>query len=661
MRHLPLAALGAALLLGSCGLEAPQLPTLESDWVLPLGGREITLRELLEDQPGIAERDGVLTLFEEGELEAVGVGESLEVELEGLSLSAAVGPLRIEPAAARQVPLALGELYPPAQAADGLEVVVPPFSFDEDTGAQDLPGFRRAEVDSGALALAIDNGLPVAVGGPGHELVLELWDPAGPLVARWDISTLVVPGERRTGSLDLAGQSLPDSVELRLSGGSPGSDGQPVAVDASAELRVELGAGALVVSSALAPISAASFGDQSTLALPDSVQLQEAVIAGGELGLSLSHDLPVPVELLLRVDALRDPGGQSLRVPLSVAPGATELAALDLAGWSLVPGAGNEVVVRMDASTPGSGGTAVEVDAAQALSLQLDPLVLALGAATGTVGERVVELEPTVVALELPDELEGVQLADAQLRLDIVHSLGLPADIELSLHARSPGGERDSTTLSLALAPAAGGEATVAFAFDGSNSELPRLLNLMPEELRIAGSVRVGGTGSIAAGDSLRARWTLSAPLRISLAPQELELDPERIGLDASLRDQLRERAVSLALEATLRSQLPVGGSLHLHVARSSAALFDAPDLVLGPIELPVLDAAARGGQAFAEARAELPVGAAELPLFTENPELFTAVRVVLPGTGGSFVELHADDTVAFTGRLRARLRLGGN
>ena len=669
LRPPSLALSGAALLLVGCTVESPQAPDFESEWRIPLGTVVKTVEELIAgDDAFVVGADGSLSVQAEGQIDAVSLGDRLDVTIAGLSMDAEIGPIDLDPAAQVDFDYRLDQLYPPAAILDGQSVVVPAFTFASSSPPQDLPGFRSAVLETGGLRVTLSNGLPVPIGGVAdpERVHLDLIDPVdGSVLASLDVPDAVAPGANYVDTIDLAGRSLGDSVRVDLRGGSPGSGGEAVTVDASASLAVRVETLPMRVLVAEAEIGAQSFSDTSTVALGDSLLVADADIASGVLQIDLRNDLPVPADARLSIPALRTPAGDAFALTIPLPAGAAASRSVDLRDHRLDFGIEVSDTLRIVSTldSPGSGGDPVSIRSTDGVSVDIAPLALRFARVRGIVDPIDVALARSTATLDLPDQLDDLRLARAELVLAIQTSLGLPGTVDLRLRGFDAGDVPYPLDVHVDLPAAPEGSSLLhEVRLDETNSDLLGFLDHLPVRIEIDGDARVGdGTslGSVAVDDSVAARWSIAAPMTVQLLAQSIEVDPQSLDLDADLRRQLDERLVGLDLEAEVRSTLPVAATAWLSLDPDSTRVRVKPSLMLGPIEIPAsIRERGDGTRELAISRSSLRVEETEVPTIT-GPRTWQFVRVDLAGTGGNTVTLRATDRIEFSGFLRARLRVG--
>lgn len=663
-------ALAMILLAAGCSLEKPELPRFTTTVTVPLGTHRLSVLELLEDQDYLAvDGDSLLAFQVVGAEDTFTVDADLSAEIQPISLAAELGVFSLEGATPVAFEFTLGALHPPAVSLHGSSVAVPPFTFELASDPADLPDISRAEVASGRLALTLVNGLPVPLGGdqPPERARVELLDPAsGAVLAALDFPAAIPPGAQDRREADLAGVTLPDSIAVRLRGGSPGA-GDPVPIDSAATVQVRAELLTLSATAAVAVVGPQTFTTDSDLALPDSLRLIEAEIDGGELSVSLASDLPVPCRVSLHIPALRSADGGAVSIAFDLSPGGQAAATLPLAEAAVHSPDGLALAAltcRLEASTDGSGGLAVPLSAGDGLTAAVAPARLTFGRVTGEIPRRTIALEPLVETIDLPAELTGVALTAASLTLRIVSQVEMPAAVAFTLTGRSAAGVERSLDALIDLPPAASGLPLAAEAvLDQENSDIVAFLNNLPTTITLTGQVAVGGegvTGTVGPGDRAHVGWRIDAPLRVVIEQAVVRADPRPLVLDEQLRQRLAEHLGQARLTTRIVNHLPFPVEIRLLAGIDPATLAETPQLVVGPLGAPAgaLHPSLRTVSGAAPCDSELQLSSGQTSVLT-LPGLHTAVEITLPGTGGQEVAVCAGDYLTVSGLVIMDVEVG--
>jgi hypothetical protein len=660
------AGLGAG---AGCEIAPPELPRFTSTITVPLGRQRVTAAEIAADESFLAVgADSLLSLTISGGSDTLSVAAELAADLPATTVAATLGDFAPIGGAPVGFDFALRAIYPAAVSLDGATVTVPPFSFDLDGAPADLPNLIAARVASGRLEVTVVNGLPVTVSGavPPARVAVALIDPGtGATLATVLFPAPIAAGATVTASADLAGIALPDSIGVRLTGGSPGA-ATPVTIDADARLRLSASLRDLRVVEATALVGAQAFTAVATVALPDSVRVVTAEITEGTLNLTVDNDLAIPCVASLTFPEIAGPDGQPLTTSLTLPARSGGTRALALAGSRLVaPGAVPLAALRLEAAvtSPGGGSLPVTLAADDALRATVAPTRLRFGAVTGVIPARQFAIAPITAHLDLPDELSGVSLTSAALTLVVDSAIDLPARLAATLTGRSSAGAVATVEVLRDLPPSSqpdpeGGEIVL----DEGNSAIVDFLNNLPTEITLTGVVTVGGDGVIGTvrpGDRAVIGWRLDAPLRVIVLGSVVRGDPQPLELDAEARERLAGHLGAVRIVTDIVNHLPLGVEIRILVGEDPATLADAPQLVVGPLTasagqldpdlLTVRDATlTRGETALTAAQAELLTRAG----------LQIVVEVTLPGSNGQTVSLRASDWLTVTGCVQIELEV---
>jgi len=591
------------------------------------------------------------------------------VVVEGKTMRAEVGTISLIPEGSADYAFRLGDLYPESEEGGGWTGLVPPFSFTETSSSRDLPGFTEASIAAGLLTVRIRNGLPVPLGGTvaPEKIEIDLVDPeGGSVVVAIDVDGAIAPGDSALVPADLAGVDLPDSLYAILAGGSPGSGLSEVDVDPEATVEITARPGTLEVTRAVAPVGAEAFGETSFVALPDSVRVAAASIESGRLAVALSNNLPLPVDVEIELPSLFEPGGAALSLFFSIEAEGSASSDVDLAGYTLDLGgeAVDSLAVRARASTGGSAGELVSIEADDALVAAVDSLSLLFSSVTGVLDRRQIDLDTTKIDLEIPEELESIALSRARLVVTMRSEIEIPGSLAVHLEGVSEGGAAVGLDVSTALAAAAAGSTTAQeIVLDETNSDLVPFLNNLPVGVTGTGRAFFGdgvSEGTVKSEDAVSAEYAITTPLVFSLDAQTIEIDPEKVDLDDEDRADLEDHLIGALLDATVRSTFPVGVRAWVLFGTDSSRVFDSPALTIGPFDVSGAGAAPDSGSreaASASERIELDEeGVRVLAL----PDLYEALRIEVPGTEGVFVEVLDTDRIEAEGVVRGRVRIGG-
>lgn len=651
--------LGLLLAGTGCEINKPEMPSFDSTFVLPLGTERLEVMDAIDDEQYLqVAADGGLAFHLDGDPDTLALAFDFSVEILAQTIDQGLGDFALPPAAPLAYRFELGDIWAPAAGVDGMATVVPAFPIDLTSGGQDLPDVTSATVSSGTLTVTVTNGLavPVSADSGPDQLVLQLLEPTGGTPVTWLSFDRLAPGQTAVRQVDLAGVVLPDQLAVHLQGGSPGSGGQLVTITGTDAISVEAVFGDLVVSSATAVVADQTFDTQMDTALPADYEVSRAVIASGAVGVDLRNDMPVPCTVTMVWGQVRNLDGDALTRTFDLAPGGSSGASLDFGGY-IVQAAGTPLTslnAEVSIVTPGSGGLPVALDSGDGLSASLAASTIVFSSVTGVVPSSTVPLEPITENIDLPEEMNGLELTAAQLTLRVTNSAAIPADVALTLDGTSTGGTVRSLLVNEQILPAVGRAATVTtIVLDQNNSSILEFLNNLPETITLAGEVVAGGgaAGTVHSDDFAVVGWEIGAPVEVVINDATIEGEPSVLDIGEDLRNAISDHARGALLRAEIRNHLPLTVELRIIAAADTNQLATQPLLAVGPITVAAgqVDPATHTVVEAATSFPTIALDEAQARVFG-RAGLVTQVLAFLPATDGRPVRVLATDYLEFEG-----------
>ncbi len=654
-RGLPLLLIAGLLggLLTGCEINEPAMPTFDTTLTIPLGVERVDILDAVEDEDYLfVDGDGGLSFTVDGEPDTMSFDFELSADIGSQTIEQGLGEFGIASSAPVNYAFQLGDIWAPAAGVSGMPAVVPGFPIDVLSGMQDVPDIDSAELISGQVVISLSNGLPVPVSansGP-DQLIVTLEDPASGVA----FATLVFPeipaGSSSTQSADLAGVTMPGSVQVRMVGGSAGSSGQIVTVNGTDSINIEAGYQDLVVSSATAVIGAQSFSTSFDTELPADYAISEAVISSGSVTLQVSNGMPVPCDAVMTWQHLRDAFDQPLTQSFNLVAGQSLSRQIDFQGYTLVADGAALETLTADVliTSPGSGGHSVTLASDAGLTAELQGGTIAFESVTGVVPATSVAVDPIHEAIDLPEEMDGIELVAATMTLRVTNSAGLPADLDLSLSGTSASGSVVNMAVNERIMASQDSRATTTtITLDQTNSDIVNFLNNLPVEIVLGGDVLVGGdgeVGTVSQGDYAIVAWEVVAPVEVIINGTDLDSDPSDLGLDQDMRDMIRDRAGNATITTEILNHMPVGVQITIKAHSDTTLIADAPLLSIGPLDVApaLVDPFTHLVSQPVISTPVVQLTAAEAQVFS-HPGLHTMVEVHLPASEGVVRMLSTD------------------
>jgi len=643
--------MGATLAaLAGCEINKPEMPTFVTTLTLPLGVERLDVIDAIDSEDFLATGpDGTLLFQVDGDPDTLNFVFDLNAEVASQSISEGLGTFELDAVDPLIYDFLLQEIWAPAAGADGLTTLVPAFPIVATSPDQDVPDITAATLSAGTASVTVDNGLAVAISaasGP-NQLVLVLESSTGQPFASFTFG--VIPaGTSQTLELGLAGKTMPDRLRVRLAGGSTGSGGQPVTVNGDDAVEVNASFTNLNVSSATAVIGTQTLASAFSSPLPSGYEVTEAVVADGASQLTITNGLPMPCTATLTWADLRDSNDQPLVEVFTLAANASATRTIDFAGYTM--SAGGTPLTALDATvnvtSPGSAGLPVTISADDGLTATLDAATIAFASVTGVVPESVVNLEPSVQQIDLPDELDGLSLTAARLTLHLETTASLPGTVDLTLR----GMRSDGTSSDLVI-----NEALGEIVLDQDNSEIVDFLNNLPTSLTLLGQITLGGggaAGTVRTTDTCAViRWQIEAPVEVIVDGATLDSDPRALDVDTDLGERIRTHARGASAKLEVLNHLPLALELTVLVGQDAATLDSAPLLTIGPLVVTaaVTSATSHVVTQSVISRPEFNLTAEQAQVFG-LPGLVTKVVATLPSSNGNPARVLSTDYLEVSG-----------
>ncbi len=668
LRYHAVLALIMGLIVSGCTIETPEMPTFSTNLTVPLGTESVTVWDLVEENDDLISvgNNSVLGFSLDGDTTSIELEFDYGTEIEETELQTEVGVISID----GTPPIDFGfqandlsdmlDLLPP-----GLEDI-PPFTFDVDGDPSDIEGISNATVQTGEISLTLTNNLPVPISGTGEEQLIEVTLLDGESMTPFALFVFdaeILPGESVTKFFDLAGESLPGTMAVILTGGSSGGHA-PGGILPEHSLDIVLQLSPLVVTDAIAEIGAQAMETSGSLALPDSLGLISAEIGQGELAIDFDNGLAVPCNIEIAFDELFLANGSPVVITLDLpafesgsSVTSLENASIESLDGEVLP----ELNYHVSVITPGSNGAIVRVSSTDFINLSISPSSLSLESVTGILPMETWELEPVSEELDLPDDFDEFHLAGTSLFINIDNGTGVSGEIDFRITGHNTDGR--STTVSHRgdiIAATDGIDGRTLIVLNENNSNINELISDLPDQIEFSGDISVGGSGEVGTvrnGDKASVSWNISAPLSFSLDQSTTETDPELLDLDEETTDRLRNNLIQGELLALIDNSFPFGVELNLFIGTDTTTVLESPEAVIGPISVAsgIVDPQTGWVSDPVTSNNTIIIDQTIIDLITSEGAC-SAIMVTLPGTDGEIVSVRADDGITFNGVISAEV-----
>ncbi|KAA3619901.1 MAG: hypothetical protein DWQ05_04030 [Calditrichaeota bacterium] len=639
----------------ACNLPEPSAPSWDMDVNIPLINKTYDIEEFLDDADELKadSLDNVIFEFAD-ELESFSAENQLKVAGLNQGFAQTLGSFTIDSPGGENVSIAFRDIFAQADVLHGQTTIVPPFTIDPLT--KSLPiyeDFNWVEIAQGAIDISIENNLPIPLGMP---ITIEVRNAVtNQLVSSAVFNQLVNPGNVAIERLDLQGKRLNSELEIIVSGSSPGSNGDLVQIDAYAGFTITALFTDLTVSAASAKVAEQVISQADQFTIQDSVVLTEAWIREGSFSVAMSGDFPVNTQVLVSIPGFKTPTGAAFIDSLVIPQGGSNNLFVDLAGYSFVPAGedfGQQTVdFSWEVKTLHNPDIPIEIYATSNLSAEFVLSELIFSEISGKFASKWIDIPEQFFALDLVENLDSLAFLDANLHLTLYSQIDFPTTTDLHLLGENENGESVEVVIQEVVNGGVDGAVVKNdIILNGSNSNIVDLINIIPSSIKVSGRVRVGDPqtlGSIRETDEVSGDVLFSAPLAFMLPAQSYESEVSEIDIDDDLKDELDSNLNSGSITMLINSHLPVGASLEMLFAETDSTVFTNPGLIIGPVSFESGEIDPVTGLVIAPVMShiEIELSEQETNYFTSD-SLFSATRLIFPGTDGNIVKLLTTDYI---------------
>ena len=417
----------------------------------------------------------------------------------------------------------------------------------------------------------------------------------------------------------------------------------------SAALAVPIG----LADGAIAKTEALAFAD-------DRIQIAHAVIAEGGLTFKATNQTAISLQIELVLDDVKRPDGTPPTFFIdALAPGESETVLFDLAGDELAPQ--NPLELRFSYRVQGEFAEA----ATNELLLEVETEDLLLSRVEGVLNEVILPVVPVARAVNFPSGLDQIAFNSVALEVGLTSGVGFRSSIDLHIEGTNGHGERDSLMISETF-QRGDPDRPVSLALSLASAELTEFLNLLPTEVAVAPTVRIGDGESAEAIDS--SHWVQIDHVRFATQGHFQLEENTRIEFDPifrRLQDEDARRRIHASLDSAvaitaIENHLPTAIRVSLWVAPraedvyGSEALF-ADNEANGYLRIPKEGSFAVGagdvgpeGQVVASAfsHRRIALSDEDVEIFLREEGVYTGMLVELDKTPSEVV-MRASDFVA--------------
>ena len=332
----------------------------------------------------------------------------------------------------------------------------------------------------------------------------------------------------------------------------------------------------------------------------------------------------------------------------------------DLAGDELAPQ--NPLELRFSYRVQGEFA---EISATNELLLEAETGDLLLSRVEGVLDEVILPVAPVSLAVDFPTGLDHIAFSSVALEVALTSGVGFRSRIDLQIEGTNGHGERDSLMISEAF-QRGDIDYPVSLALSRTSAELTEFLSLLPTEVVVAPTVRIGDGESVEVIDA--SHWVYIDHVRFASQGHFQIEEDTRIEFDPifrRLQDEDARRRIHAGLDSAvavtaIENHLPTAIRVSLWVAPRTEDVYGNEDLFAdneanGYLRIPKEGSFAVGagevgpeGQVVASAfsHQRIALSDEDVEVFLREDGVYTGILVELDKTPSEVV-MRASDFVA--------------
>lgn len=494
-------------------------PDWEPGFGLPIGTFNITLANLLKGDSTLTINpdSSIKIVFRNDSIAEQSVGDILEIPSQAPSTQQLkLGAIEISNFSSQQT-VSLGQLVGNLNAttanainqgiALGIPTPFPPIP-EQTGGTYTLPvinDFQEVTFSRGALNITLENEYPTTL----DSVVLELRNSGSPTplgVARFGN---IGPNTTQVRSIVLAGQTMSNTIDFGITKiSSAGTAPATVLMNTNQALTIGMSGDTLEVVNGVVLIPSQDFSaDTNRVAFEtsDNEELYQVDLSTGSIDFTFVSTIAEPIRIDINLPAI-SVNNVPIQRTINILPNSTTNESISLAGAVLdlttdAQQAYNILPVIVQAALV-SSGTLQSIDSSNQLTVSYGINNIAFDVVRGYFGQKNIQIDESSLDLNLSflKELGGsIFLANPNINLNIVNSIGAPIQLTLDMEGKTVDGQSVSLNAPAQTMPfptVPGNTASGSLVYNNLNSQLAQLLSLPPDTLTTGGLIVLNPNGN---------------------------------------------------------------------------------------------------------------------------------------------------------------------
>lgn len=592
----------------NCSLDEPKAPSWNTTLNFPVAENNIRMSDLVEQHANVFDYgDGLLGLRVEGELDTTRVSQNFIIDDITESIELDVLDLSISRLDADVVSFSPPSLIPGVESLYGQPVKIDSVPFTNVSGnLLNEPTLFAIIIADGIARLTFTNNLPVEVEFSEIKLA-EFLTGQVKLVH-------INPVRIKAGAVDSLDLDLSDTIVTKndrwFVSGFSNSHGQDVVVQENDSFSLKIDFVDLKLVSLTSKNLDLKVEKRDTVQIGESVCIRQSTFIAGTMTFAIENDFLFDLAIQIKSPHFIQKNAGPLTISTVVKALSPAHLAIDLKDYRIAfDGAlqipqGLTFIVTAENAEKNEQISIRDKDTATFNFAMRDVVIDEFN---GRLNAFAVALTPVQRKVDLPehlDQFKGLYLEDARLYLDFYNTLEMPIQLDGVLSGRSHDGKEAALSVQAAISSGSiGHEQKTRVSYESNeNSDVLRLVRLLPETLNFSGTAHVGDgqvEGSITPQCYLRAHYLIETPAY--LAWNETTFVPDTSYFQVNPVNYhggtLRENSIQLSaydvsqlesfcLVTKIENHLPVSGTIQLQLKEAKQHSTEVFELWLSPVEV---------------------------------------------------------------------------
>lgn len=504
-------------------------PSWDVEMNVPLTEKTYTLQDAIENDTSVvkwyqntgdADKDGQLYYSDQTRFERITVDDNLNIDGFNTRFSRKVGNVTINDVDLINTGIDVNEW---SNVEAGELRVFPESTGELDIAFQRIEAFNSVTLESGVMVIDVLNRLPVPIELQGLQIVNAR---SGTIVAERSQTIAIDSFATETLNFDLTGQ-IQDSLKYVGTIYSPGSDGNVVEVPNEAGTEVTASFENLVIERVVAALPAQDpITLDSTFAIDDSTQIEEANIQQGSFNLTFNNYMDVTVDATLTINSLKRDDGSTYSRDITLQRNERDkvVEVPDMEGWAIDPQGGltNELnyFVEVNTRETQEPRTIAKNDS---LTAQINFQQIFFQDVKGKIKPTSFQMETTSFGFDLGEfennfNYTDINIDNPNILLRLFSSAEVGFNIEGTLEG-SNGSQQESIQLNINI-PGDNNQTVVDLSDFGLKQMINSFSNQLPDTFDIRGNTVVNpqfNVGSVSRNDSVSGNVDIEIPLNIGI------------------------------------------------------------------------------------------------------------------------------------------------